>query len=421
MKPRFRTTLAACAATVATFTAADAAAQCASLTGLDAQPVGIAGTTRYRVALEASRKNAAIFGAVASAEKVVLPNLQQGSSSAAMIDLSLLYGATKVPTTCGGLVLYDTDMTAGNVAFGFRYGPVSAFYSAGVASTLFTPGGAAGRYIYPPFIGGLGWFYALGAPLIGAGTSQKDVYSITSDYIAGLQLHGGKLVAASAGYIGSKGLYANASLPVIRAFVSSALTENIKQLGYLRAGFDALDWAFPKEAVKAIGSTSIYGRVLRSYAIPEVGAPVAPTKETAARSLVTGHFEQMNIGGHFDIVSSFTVKPKPDLYHLSIGYTPSSPELAWYEQKARIARPYDRKNTEFRFEIGVVKLPDQTYYGVRGGPKFHAAIDLIGVWIGGKLSIRLNDADVLANFPYAYNALHFYFVFPFGIEKPKEE
>ena len=87
---------------------------------------------------------------------------------------------------------------------------------------------------------------------------------------------------------------------------------------------------------------------------------------------------------------------------------------------SRIARPYDRKTTEIRFEVGVVKLPDQTYYGVQGGPRFHAAIDLIGVWIGGKFSIRFNDADVLANFPYAYNALHLYFVFPFGIEKPKE-
>ena len=420
MKAPFRTAFAVSAAALAILAARDASAQCASLTGLDAQPVGIAGTTRYRVALEASRKNAAIFGAVASAERVVLPNLQQGSSSAAMIDLSLLYGATKVPTQCGGLVLYDTDMTAGNLAFGFRLGPVSAFYSAGVASTLFTPGGAVGRYLYPTFIGGLGWFYAAAAPLLGAGTSRHDVYSITSDYIAGLQLHGGKLVAASAGYIGSKGLYANVSLPVIRAFVSSALTENVKELGYLRGGFDALDWALPKSALETVGSTSIYARSLRSYATPPVGVASEPTKDTSFRSLLTGHFEQMKIAGHFDLVSAFTVKPKPDLYHLSIGYSPSNPEPSYWEAKRRIARPYDREHTEFRFEIGIVKLPDQTYYGVKGGPKFHAAIDLIGVWIGGKLSIRLNDADVLANFPYAYNALHLYFIFPFGIETPKD-
>jgi len=70
---------------------------------------------------------------------------------------------------------------------------------------------------------------------------------------------------------------------------------------------------------------------------------------------------------------------------------------------------------------GVITMPTALYYGSEGGGRFSGRVDyqLRNGGFGGEfgsidVSLRYNDPDVLALFPYAEDALDVHFLLSFG-------
>jgi hypothetical protein len=60
-----------------------------------------------------------------------------------------------------------------------------------------------------------------------------------------------------------------------------------------------------------------------------------------------------------------------------------------------------------RLSLGVVELPAMTYFAQQGGRKFLFSFEA-KAGSSATFSVRRNDADLLAVFPYAYDAWNIY-------------
>jgi hypothetical protein len=125
-------------------------------------------------------------------------------------------------------------------------------------------------------------------------------------------------------------------------------------------------------------------------------------------NFLTAHLEQWSIARWVDVVSAAQIRPKPDLYELTIGVH-SPMFIPEHLVGSKTNKGADTGGYAIRASAGVIKLPAMYYYGVPGGYRFKAALDL-GMVMGASssyITFGFNSADTLAVFPYAYNAGQF--------------
>ena len=375
-------------------------------------------TPRYLIAREASLANAQVFGAVRAFDRLV------GSKYPGTVNFGFqfnaVYAATSVPAVSGdrALIMQDVDLFANNLAVQVcsPTGMIKfcGFYSSAVTMTL-APDNIGSR-----IVGSLNSFTGLliynhiAAPLAVAGVTEgrSGLNAVQYSVMGGGTFAAGDFVQARAGFIGSldqRGLYANVHSPRLKAFVTTALTDQLKELNTLMAGFEQLD---PTQMFSEKGVLDKQGPLAVSayYRQLKMKAPRIQDAALNAGQELIGQFDFNTIHAAIDRLGdrlqfeahfAFATKPKPTLHELRAGANLGG----------NIAI--------LRLGGGVTQFPHLPYYAVTGGlrPNFLAEIG-VGREEAAfmKYSFRLNDAETLTNFPFAQNSFNMFFMLGGSLE-----
>ncbi len=384
------------------------------------------GTTRHAVALEATLINAQVFGAVRALDRIVIRPPRNGYVVAGF-ESNWIWGATEVPAkldTSKGYVLADVDLFANNAAIQActtespraakaAFFSACAFYSSSVSVTwlpLDQAERAAASLV--SFTGPLIYGHGL-APLSLAGVTQgrAGLNSIQFSVIGGAAFELGDWMQGRAGFVGSReqrGLYGNLYSPRIKAFLTAALRDQLRDIATLMGGVDGLDLlnfgAAVYDARSSIGQTVAYFRQTR-LAAPQL----RPDPDQAVQDIVgefdfvTYHFGQKNVASNFDVLAAVASSPQTLIHEAQFGYhtVPNEDDIlgVWG---------------------GVTQLPELPYYGVSGGLRpfvraevgrnFGSGMKTNGPASTLKYSLRFNDPETLTYFPFAQNAFNMYFI-----------
>jgi len=352
----------------------------------------------------ASTDNTNLYGAVGTAEREVLPLMHAHEGMALFsYDQHVLAGAFHVPVQAIGcessLLMAPVDLTSSNWALAWSQGDVGVFYNASV-TTVQAYGGAPMRGFGNFISSAASIYYGLAAPFFPTGSKMYDNGSVTWDWIAGAEVTPGP-VAVRAGYVGSRGAYFQASERISGAFLAAAANQSFAELPYLRGGIERLRL---DSVVDTIGQTSAYVRFMElPGAVGDVPTAAPPD------DLDTVHFAQEGMGSLVDVVAAVAWEPTPMLHELRLGV--NTPNFTGIE---------DRDDTwDFRALAGVVRMPSSPLIGVEGGALPSARLEAVygadgSVFSNIELSLKYNDPEVLALFPYAENALDLHFLMQFG-------
>ena len=286
------------------------------------------------------------------------------------------------------------------------------FYSAGVTGSA-TLGSSFERYFE---YNGIAPAYGLGYSLIAPFTKTANgttIGSVQRDWIAGLDFDV-MVMKIRVGYLGSQGLFTNVSQDKLRLFATSLLSDQLKQLSYLKAGIDRL------ELIKEIGQSSAFLRRL-TIASPATAATGAVsddfrTRERNAIGFLTAHLEQYSVARMFDVRAAMAVHPTRFLHEAAV---------AFHNEKYFVApgaTGEESKSTGSggRVSVGYVRLPALPALGVDGGPKFTMSVELRTTYgdrdkgIPMRIMIRRNDPEILSTFPFARDAWNIYWALGFG-------
>jgi hypothetical protein len=383
--------------------------------------IAFPGTARYQALLDGTVTNARVYGAVGSLERNILPNLVHDGQLVARFEVNQLWAATRLPGYCIGnsgfyncknqVILGDVDLFSSSLGIGYKVGAVSFFYSAGVTGSA-TFDTSAERYLaYNGIAPTYGLVYSLLAPALGT-SNDPSIGSVQRDWIGGVEADA-QVAKIRVGYLGSKGLFTNVTQDKLRLFLSSLLTEELKELTYLKAGLDRL------ALLKELGETSLY---LRKLAIPSPQTAATGVsddfraKERDAIDFLTTHFQQYSIAEHIDASVAAAFRPSAFLHELSVGYHNANffvPAGATQEDSQRIGEGY-------RFSMGYVRLPSLPAMGADGGGKLTLSVELKTTWGGNvegipmKIIIRRNDPEILSTFPFARDAWNIYWALGVG-------
>lgn len=352
----------------------------------------------------AATDNTNLYGAVGTAERVVLPLMHEHEGMKMLIlESHLLGGALHVPARAigdceSGTIRAPVDLTASNWALAWAVEDFGIFYNASVTTAY--PHGAMGQRAIIDTINTLSAiYYGLAAPFFPAGGKITDDGSVTWDWIAGAEFTPGT-VAVRAGYVGSRGAYFQAAEKRSGAFFGAAANNGFADLPYLRGGVENL--VIPATADK-IGRSSVFGRKL---VLPGVLGAGAETES----DFWTGHVAQEGIFRVADIWATYAVQPTPFLHELRVGgHTPNF-----------LGIDEDDEGWGVRGVAGFVTMPQRLDLDVQGGRRFSGALEA-GYRANDRssfgrmdLQLRYNDPQVLALFPYAEDALDIYFLMSFG-------
>jgi hypothetical protein len=366
----------------------------------------IAGTSGYENGLEALRVQAATYSASAFAERSLFPHAPKKNETGGIVlyELNQAYNVARVPIyhtsgSCEPELRFGTrplDLTSSNFGLAFRYKRVSAFYAAGV---VWGNLGEISNVTRIPMSIVIPAISSYGLAFSGITGSRQVVLGSTAwalDAMGGAAVDL-ELVELRAGYTGSQGLYFSASERTVglfgNALVKPADGADVPQA---EGGAKRIRWW---GASDVIGRTSVWGRQLpfaESVAAVAQGEPV---------DLVTGHFEQTDIGKKVDLGFALAAEPEVALYEAHAtwhtpGYhdaivTETVPEQGWASVRA-----------------GVVRMPTQWYYGLEGGYYVQARADMVipfperpGSY--ANVAVMFNDSEMLALYPFAVNALAF--------------
>lgn len=374
-------------------------------------------TPTWAIAREASLLNAQVFGAVRAFDRLVGQRPAPPGALSFGAQANWVWGGTSAPALSkdGRWVKQDIDLYANNIAFQLcAPGAIRAcaFYSSALTVT-FTPDNTQSRVAGSliSFTGPLVYGHAV-APLSVAGIAEgkSGINAIQSSVLGGGTLTFGDYFTARAGFIGSvdrRGVYANATAPRVKAFLSAALTEGL--LSTLMGGienFDIRDLAGTEQQPQqkpverkpsAFPSLTAYVRQLKLFA-PQLNPAVAFAGETLLGQFDfrTIHAGLGHLGKYVDVSVAYAVAPKPVLHEAqgSINLIPDTEGI-------------------LRFGGGVTQLPDLPFYGVSGGlrPSMIVEIGQTTATYEMKYSVRLNDAETLTYFPFAQNSFSMFFVF----------
>ena len=387
--------------------------RCNEYTALEGLP---SGAIRDRALAD----NAQLFGVVETASADLFPLLDAGDDddtrAAFEIGMRSLYGAEHVPASVQGVdcgpALAPVDIYTSSFGVGVRAGRVGAFYATSVQGGMTTMNPVVRGF--GTWLGSsLGMLYAPVAPVVGAGGNDRFRW----DWMAGVQARPGTLTAR-VGWIGSKGLYTNVDERFTRLFLRSAIrpfadeareqSTAVALLPYVKGGVDRLP--LPDDVRAAVGSTRLYGRKLAWYTRPAPPPPEVEDgdpREAVELNMTSGHIEQYDIRGLFDLRASWTLQPQSQLHEAIFAvHTPfyGTPEEAG-DPGALVAR----------VEVGATQVPAAWYYGVSPGMKPTLAVD--AGWGNphtgsfARVKARMNHADVLDVFPYAVGALSLHLEF----------
>ncbi len=364
----------------------------------------IAGGAGYHNGLEALRVQAATYGASAFAERSLFPAVRarQGFGFVAIYELNQAYNVARVPTwsteeECPDEYRFATrplDLTAANIGVALRYARVSAFYSAG---SIYGTAGETTQItrvpisIISPLVAGaaLGLSGVAGSRHVVNGTS-----AIAIDAMGGATVDL-TIIQLRAAWAASQGLFLSAGQDRVGLF-GNALVKPTEGAGVpqAEAGARRVRWG---DVSDTIGRTSVWGRKL----------PLAETLSTAAAGepidLITGHFEQTDIGRRYDVGVTLSKEPELGVYegHAAV-HSPGYYEVSHDEAES--------KPSYFLVRAGMVRMPTQWYYGLSGGTYIQARVEgsfPLGESTDSQATVGLlfNDAELLALYPFAVNAL----------------
>lgn len=361
-------------------------------------PIG--GTAGFDNALAAVRTNATTYGAGNFARS----RLQEFNFIA--WDMHEVFGAAMVPAYCADLegriaqevYAQPVDLFATNLGFRapiLMEGPANShfevFYASSVTQSL--SGNRAVSWAMPMF----NLYPAVTAPFLGRSFAGRGVSVYTVDWIGGATF-GSDIVSVQAGYTGTRGFYVDVSQEKVALFVNTILADGIQlsDASYLLGGVDGFDPTEVGLENDDVGLTSLFYRDL-PQAAPSEEEERGPRRNVIER-LRTGHFRQADMFGRFDVRAAWQFGAQARVRELAAAF--HSPDWT----------PRDTSVTEgsFYVRVGMVNLPDQPTLGVDGGVRPTIRAD----WrlqnpdaMGVRISLRMNDPELLDLYPFAYNAL----------------
>lgn len=369
----------------------------------------IAGTVGYENSLAALRINAVTYSATAFAERSLFPRAPTDEEQGGVVvwEINQAYGVGRVPTLqvsdgCPEkyqLASRPLDLTSANLGVALRYKRVSAYYSAGV---VYGNAGEPNNITRAP-LGVVVPTIASSALLLASVTGSRQVIQGTTmwaiDSIAGAEIDA-EVARLRAGYALSRGLHLSFTQDQVGLFGNTVLRNTLKEVGQYEAGIRRLGYG---EKAAMVGRTSLYGR-----GIPVTEA-IDALRGEGPEELVTGHFEQTDIGRKLDVVVALAAAPTPGLFEARVGWhSPGFHELM---------AAGDETAGRFNVQAGVVQLPTRWYYGEPGGYYVQARVESTSpVEIGSvkgafNLALTFNDAQLLALYPFATNAFAYRYTF----------
>lgn len=392
-----------------------AAALVAAATGTaNAQPMSnayggieaIPNNVSFNTVLRASDTNATVFGAASIAERVVFPKLREDGDWLFRFVSNTTYGGVTVPVsyiTDDAHIRYGispVDFSAVSLCGGIRTGNLGLFYASSMTSTTLAPG------IGERAINGTVWALDLAAASLGGTKISKysertDINggNTQADFIVGAQYDLG-FMQARAGYVGSQGLFTNVSQADVRAFLSSVFDTTIGGVPYLRTGVEKLPLE-PLGLDDAMSSVFVRKITMVAPFQDEVNTTYEDLRRAASFNLWTAHLQQLSIAKRFDLLVAVDMSTGTGLQELRAGF--HSPLFHGSAPKDPDDEPEPEEG--WGIEAGIVRVPSMYYYGMQGGTKLSLALEARAP--AGRIKLSRNDPDLLAVFPFAYDAWNF--------------
>lgn len=390
------------------------------------RPIPIPGTVQQGAVVQARRTNAQIYSAASFVERVVFPRVQQKVANDEQglvwaFEVSALAGVAYVPSAemdCTEELAYTNhrvDLFGSATGLAFSVGKTTFYYAGSLTGHLYAKRVTSG---FVPFAYGLGT--ALAGPLATVPLTYIDVEneegtsSVTGDYFLGVDTDL-KYLHASAAFIGSTGLYANATGKLVRLFAATAVTES--GVDYFRAGLDR------QKTVDGAGFSSAFARN-QNFVAPASPDEPEDEAERARTPFQTMHFGQSDIAGILDLHFAYALRPEPLVHDLRVGlHTPVYAmgkkilgEGEGFYDFEDLTSEGGLMSVPIGIQFGQVTLPPLPFYGTTGGNLIHVQAEAFYIFpsgnTGGALimyTFKANDPETLAAFPYAEDALSHYF------------
>lgn len=383
------------------------------------------GTVRDQLRDDLAKSSNKVYGAIGALERHVMPTLQKKDGLVAVAEFGMLVSALKIPGRAKYGTLGDTsyrgeyqllpaDVYSYSVAFGYHSGNWSFFGSSAVVYPRVTDGTEAsvGRIGFP-LAGAIAVpisHLLIPAAIVATGPTQIVGDEKTANLFSYV-LGGGYTVKGISGYLGlvgsagGAGVYTNLTQNRLHALVSAALADKLEHLDYFKAGIDRLpriadtlggggggsdapaaDGDGTKGLRKGDQLTSFYGRRV-NFLIPRRNAQ-AVSLDPGRVAFWSGHAEQANVFGLVDLSAAVGVSPGVFLHEARIGlHTPN-----FYESGTGVGA-----------SVGAVQLP--ALYMLAQQPGYRVAVrGEVRVGHAFRLAVFRNEPEILAPFPYAYDA-----------------
>jgi hypothetical protein len=369
------------------------------------------GTPSGAMVARALETNAAPYGVTQLANDLLLPTVgrlageEGGKATVAAIRVDNLFSVAQVPTAVGGgcgrnpLAYAPVDLMTNRLGLAHQGRVAGVFYAVSVNGYGVHPLQVT-RFTAPYMLFAVNSAYALGAPLLPAGTTPGERFTLTWDWVGGVVLSPASL-DLRLGYVGSTGLYTNLDEHRSSVFLRSVLRaarEGQGSLPFFTAGLQQLP--LPESTREQIGRTALFARKLRWANLPSTAPAEQADPASEGFDLWTAHVEQVGLAeGRFDLHFTAAARPAPLLHEAAAG---------WHSPGYDPARP---QATEGGFGLwaGVVTLPAARHYGVAPGLKPTVVFD-----VGGRLDdegsffhggLKVNAPETLDVHPYAVNAV----------------
>jgi hypothetical protein len=362
----------------------------------------------FNTVLRASDTNASVFGAANMAEQVVFPALRKDEDFVFRFVSNTIYGGLTVPVdylnSQGNVAvgMHPVDFSAVSLCAGYRLGDLGLFYASSMTGTVLAPN-IGGRAVNGTF-----WAFDLAMASVGGAkveelSDESDINggNTQADFIVGAQYDLG-FVQARAGYVGTTGLFTNVSQSDLRLFFTSVFEAEMGNVPYLRTGIDRL----PLDELDLEGAmASLFVRKVRMVAPfePQANAAqdLASLRDAASFDRWTGHLQQLSIAKHIDVLAAADFRSGVSLHELRAG---------WHTEGFHRLVPTDpdddvQPEEGWGIHAGYIHVPDMYYYGLQGGAKLSLTAEARAPV--GRIKISRNDPELLAVFPFAYDAWSF--------------
>jgi hypothetical protein len=373
---------------------------------------GTAGYSNLRTALRtaANTYNAAKFAENHTFTQVVDPDFDEPWHASLAYELHTTYNVARVPAFHPYAVSdpYNADeckeefrvanrpadLNALSFGAGVRYGRFGVFYAASLSSGQMAREDAIVRALY---WSALFPMYGL-IPLATAPLLPVDYHTgssaMTIDFLAGLYADL-SIVELRGGYTRTRGWYLYGQDRYLSLFGSLVLGSGPLTPGdVLRTGLEALSPAdlAKDDTLEPVGQTGAYYRDLPFGSSDAVGG---------SNRLRSAHLRQANLGRHVDVAVAYRLKPQASI---------SEAQLAVHTADWRESAEADEEASGgVLLQGGAVELPAQYTLGVEGGwvASFRFQAQVVAPTGSFKFQMLFNDAEQLALYPFARNALSY--------------